>query len=170
MAVFNSLIYIGSFIFVIALIFYNLKSKRHIEYKLNPITVILSAFILLGLWLSDVLALSMGDNGLSAVSGVNANMQTSSLLLFIIAILAMYTITYYYSKTIQYTLDSLRKTFNFTMVWTLAIGITILWITAIAMANVGYQGIVLGFNALGLYHTAIPLILIPTLVLMVNDF
>src|SRR3990167_2598816 len=170
MAIFNTLIFIGSFFFIIALIIYNLRSKHQTTYRLNPITIILSGFMIMGLWLTDVLTLNMGDLGLSAMSGVTANIQTPSLLLYIITIAGMSAVVYYYYKTISKTKESARKAFNFVMVWTLGIGIALAAITAVAMANVGFQGIVLGFNALGLYHTAIPMILIPTLVLMVNDF
>ncbi|MEK6825393.1 MAG: hypothetical protein AABY00_01255 [Nanoarchaeota archaeon] len=172
-SVFIYLLYLAVLGIIISTISYVLKYKRRIpDITINPLAPIFGLLFLIGLWLGDLTTLEMGKTGIGSLVGLNPSTVTGTgvfaLFVWLVAILAMFSINYFFLKISAKKENKKIYAFNKILVYTQLLGLIVFVISALAMAIFGYETTFLGFYLLNLYHSTLPLIILTTFILVID--
>jgi len=141
---------------------YSYYSKQKI--KMNPGTVLLSAFFFMSLWLFDLSTLSMYDRGLWTTAGVNPlTGRVPMLFVAITTLITMFIIAFYnqlYNQKVK------SNKFNNLVSIVQIVGLFL--ISLFAGLYWFHVSSLFGIYMIGLYHSQLPLLIITELVLMIN--
>jgi hypothetical protein len=156
---------------MIWVIHYVIKGKKDIhDIKINPLAPIFGLWFIIGLWLGDLMSLSMANNGFTAMAGLNPieSSKVPALFVWCISLLAMFSINYFFLKINERKVNKKLYSFNKMLVYTQLFGLIVFSISALAMVIFGYDSTFLGFYVLNLYHATLPLILFTLFILAID--
>ena len=173
-ATFVYVLFISLAIMIIGLMLYNYYLGKSVKkIQVNPINIILGSIFLMCLWLFDLTTLGISEHGISSPLSnygvVAGGTRVPGMFVWGIVFFGMAIISiYYYLYNEKNHRFGFRK-FNRYLIYTLFLGEIVIFLAALYMIFFGYASVLL--NAIyteGIYHSTLPLIIIPILVLMID--
>jgi len=167
---FNYYFFMIIFLIIASLIYISIKYDKKVrKITLNPIDLILGIMFFLSLWLFDLVSLKMVDSGLSVLVGVTSGIKMSAPVVYIFSLLGMGVIAYYYSvenKRITKSLSHLK--INRLFIRILCAGMIFSIILSLLMIFQGADFRIIIFDALGLYHLFLSLVIVSVTLLLLD--
>lgn len=169
-AMFTYVLFIAGLGIIIFGILYSVKYNKKIkDITVNPVSIVLSIFFFLALWLADLTTLQM-SNSKEGIHSTNALIpapasQVPSIAIWFVCIVAMFLIIYYYIKISKTKANTPYRKIDEFLARTQFAGLAGFSIFAAVMLFAGHDASFLGLYAVGIYHAMLPLIIIPQIVL-----
>jgi hypothetical protein len=170
-ATFVYTLFISLIVFVVGLAVYGYYLRNRVsKIRINPINVIMGAVLLMSLWMFDLTTLGVSEKGLAVTSyGVSPGAtRVPGWFVWGVCFMGMAIVAGYYYFYNEKKNRFGVKQFNRYLIYTLLLGLAVSLSGALYMLINGYSSTLFGIYAEGLYHSSLPLIIIPTLVLMVE--
>lgn len=160
---FSYILYFSALLLVLFVVVFSYKTKMKI--KLNPGTVLLSSMFFMALWLFDLATLKIGTYGLSIKAGLTESVGAIPYwVIGIVTLLVLVMISLYNQLYNQHIKDD---SFNNLISYTQILGVSLLGLFAIIFGPLQTTEL-FGVYTLGIYHSALPLVIISELILTLN--